>query len=111
MVPINVVVHRHEDDAPFELIRMDVLEHLLHFGEELNRGVSWVNPPLEHDWLPNDVVEVTIFWRRDAMSNSTILPDFSRLWLRLTFFVETQHRIIEQGTRSSRAFRATSSMR
>ena len=43
------------------------------------------------------------------MSNSTILPDFSRFWLRLTFSAETQHRIIEQGTRSSRVFRTTSS--
>ena len=60
--PVNVVVHR--DDALLEMERMHFVlvdRHLLDFFEELSCCTSWVNPPLEHDWLPGDVKEFAMW--------------------------------------------------
>ena len=49
--PIDVVVHRHEDDSIFTFFRI------------CSVGVSWEIFPLEHDWLSVSVVHFTMFWR------------------------------------------------
>ena len=54
--------------------------------EELKYCVSWVHPPLEHDWSPDDVIEFTKLLGGDRMENSLLFPHFSRSWMRLTFF-------------------------
>ena len=62
LVTVNVVVHRHKDDPilDVEWMHFVVVHHLLGFVEELICCVSWVNHPLEHEWLSGNVIEISI---------------------------------------------------
>ena len=55
-------VHRHEDDAIFEIFRQNIeflFHHFFDSTEELQRSVPWENLPLELNWFSVNPVQFT----------------------------------------------------
>ena len=92
--PVDVVVHRHEDGAILESLRLNVtfLHNVLAFLEWHQRGVPWENLPLEHDWFSIDIVQLTIL-RSSCKPINSVLPRLHRLWVFCNTASETKYRI------------------
>ena len=99
VVPVEVVVHQHEDDAFLEIFRQSFeffLQHVLNFMEELQRGASWESVPLEHDWFSVNPVRLTT--RRIVSKSLEFVRTRSYLRWIICNLPKAQHRIGKTNT-------------
>ena len=83
---IDVVVHRHADDAMLEIFLQNFeffLHHVLDFAEEIQRDVPWET--LDTDWFSINPVQLTIKKRKISTQfcPSKILQTVDSLQFRL----------------------------
>ena len=93
--PINVIVHRHEDDPSFEVlwVTLRLSHHLLNLVEDSQCCASRENCPLELHRLTIKCVQSSVFWWTFEPRQS-VFPCI--IWLRvLVHLSKAKHRIWE----------------